>query len=252
MKVIAMLSLFVLLLPSTFVQAQTSAVIGVSTVYTEKTGNVELVVFVESDERIAAGSFEVDYDPALLTVRATTIVEGEALTRQLSSTYGAEAGKIGFSWAQATGVKMTGTLLTFTGNVTRDGVGELIELKLKNVHLYAESGIEISPQLLHGHVKPFTGTTTEATAAVDVDKTWVITLNKSYNPATVNEQTVRVLNRTGKLVEVVIERDGGNTIIVTPKTQYAKGNHTLEISDQIRSASGGKLNEPRRHEFTVK
>lgn len=252
MKVIAMLSLFVFLLPTTFVQAKSSAIVGVSTVYAEKAGNVELVVFIDSDERIAGGSFELDFDPALLTVRENTVIEGAALTDQLFSLHGGEAGKIGLSWAQATSVSMKGTLVTFTGNVPRASVGQEIPLKLKNVHLFTGNGTEVSAQLLHGQVTPFDGITTEEKETVDGNKPWTITLSKGYNPATVNEHTVRVLDRTGKPVDIIVKQGAGNTIVVTPETEYKRGSYTLEISDQIRSMSGSKLNAPRRHEFTVK
>ncbi|MEK5039855.1 cohesin domain-containing protein [Sporosarcina sp. FSL K6-3457] len=244
-----MLSLFILLLPATLAHAISKPVVGVSTVYVEKTGTVNLSVFIDSDERIASGSFEMVYDPTLLTMR--TVKEGTAWSNQLKSLNSAEPGKVAVAWAQTTGVSMKGTVIDFSVSVPSASIGSTINLTLKNVKLFDAQGREIAAQVLDGQVKPFTGEVKEHPGTVDVNKEWTIRLSTPYNPATLNNQTVTVKRGT-VAVEVIITQIDATTFKVSPKNPYTKVKHTLEITDQLRSISGGKLNKPVRHEFTVK
>lgn len=240
-----------LLLPATLAHAVSKPVVGVSTVYTEKAGIVNLSVFIDSDERIAAGSFDVVYDPALLTVRDKAVKEGTVWSDQLKSINSAELGKVSVAWAQTTGVSMKGTVIDFPATVLAAGVNTTINLTLKNVKLFDAQGKEIATQVLNGQVKPFTGEVKVYPGTVGVNKEWTIRLSTPYNPATLNNQTVTVKKGT-VAVEVTIERVDAMTFKVSPKNPYTKVKHTLEITDQLRSTGGGKLNKPVRHEFTVK
>lgn len=251
LKVFALLSLFMLLLPATLAHAVSKPVVGVSTVYAEKTGTVNLSVFIDSDERIASGSFDVLYDPTLLTVRDKAVKEGTVWSNQLKVINSAEPGKVSMAWAQVTSVSMKGTVIEFPATVTRDGAGSTMNLTLKNVKLFDAQGKEIAAQVLNGQVKPFTGKEDTYPDTVGADKEWTIRLSTPYSPATLNNQTVTVKRGT-TAVEVTIERIDAMSFKVTPKNPYARGKHTLEITDQLRSERGGKLNKPVRHIFTVK
>lgn len=249
LKVIVLLSLFMLLLPATLAHAVSKPVLGVSSAYIEKAGTVNLSVFIDSDERIASGSFEMLYDPTLLTVKAAK--EGTAWSKQLKSINSAESGKVSVAWAQAAGVAMKGTVIDFPATVTKDGAGSPINLTLKNVKLFDAQGKEIALQVLNGQVKPFTGDVQDHPVTVGVNKEWIIRLSTPYNPATLNNQTVTVI-RGATAVEVTVTRIDATSFKVTPKNPYVKGKHTLEITDQLRSTNGGKLKKAVRHIFTVK
>lgn len=251
LKVFVLLSLFMLLLPATLAHAVSKPVLGVSSAYIEKAGPVNLSVFIDSDERIASGSFDVVYDPTLLTVRDKTVKEGTAWSKQLKSINSAEPGKVSVAWAQTAGVSMKGTVIEFPTTVLAAGVGSPINLTLKNVKLFDAQGKEIAVQVLNGQVKPFTGEVKVHPGTVAVDKEWTIRLSTPYNPATLNNQTVTVKRGT-VAVEVMITQIDATTFKVSPKNPYTKVKHTLEITDQLRSTGGGKLNKPVRHEFTVK
>lgn len=245
-------SFLLFLVPMNFqATAATKPVIGVSTVYTDKTGTVNLAVFIESDQRIAAGSFDIVYDPLLLTVRDKVVKEGTTLSTQLKSINSAEPGKIGVSWAQLDGVMMKGTVIEFPATVTRDGAGATITLSLTNVHLYDAQGKEIAVQALSGEVKPFNGSVEERKEAVSNDHEFKIRLSTAYNDATLNASTV-VVKRGNVVVDVVLTRVNADTFSVKPVTTFARGKHTIEITDQLYSAQGSKLNQPVRYEFTVK
>ena len=240
-----------LLLPATLAHAISKPVVGVSTVYMDKAGTVNLSVFIDSDERIAGGSFDLVFDPTMLTVKDKVVKEGTALSNQLTAINSAEPGKVSVAWAQTTGVSMKGTVVDFPSTVTKDGANKTINLALKNVKLFDAQGKEIAVQVLNGQVKPFTGEVKEHPGTVDVNKEWTIRLSTPYNAATLNNQTVTVKRGT-TAVEVTVTPIDATSFKVKPKNPYVKGKHTLEITDQLRSARGGKLNKPVRHEFTVK
>ena len=48
-------------------------------------------------------------------------------------------------------------------------------------------------------------------------------LNKAVNTATINKQTVRVKNRSGKKVDVNIKAVNSKTFTVKPKSNYTRG-----------------------------
>jgi len=250
-KVFVLLSLFVLFIPTTIASAVSKPVVGASTVYTEKTGTVNLSVFIDSDERIAGGSFELVYDPTQLTVRDKIVKPGPALTTQLTAINSAEVGKVAVAWAQGTGVSMKGTVIEFPATVTTEGAGTTVNLTLKNVELYDAQGKKIAVQVLNGQVKPFTGIEKIHPGTVDVNKEWIIRLSTPYNPATLNNKTVTVKRGTVS-VDVEVTRIDATTFKVKSKLPFNKAKHTLEITDQLRSAGGGKLRQPVRHVFTVK
>ena len=247
-KVFLLFSIVLLLLPTTFVEAKGKPVLGVSNAYIERAGYIDIGVFIQSDEKIASGSFDLAYDSDLLQVIDRDVVLGDQLGNYLSSASGVNQGKVTLAFAKATGETFDGTLLKIRTRVM--SVNDPIQLAFENAHFYDEKGKKIDVQLLNGQIKPFTGTeqTHEKTEALD--KMWTITLNKSYNPATLNEHTVKVMRGT-TVVDVIIEPKNSLSFTVKPKGKYIRGTYTLEISDQLRSATGGKLNEPIRHVFKV-
>lgn len=241
-------SLVALMLPNTLVQANSKSVIGISTVYEDKRTTVDIAVFIETNEKVASGSFDIVYDGAALT--SPKIVAGDLRNGYLSSENIQRDGLITVAWAAQSGRALKETLLNFTARTAK--AGETVDLKLENVQLYSEDGSPIAVQVLNGQITPFTGETTKHTSTVAGNKEWTITLSEDVNPATVNEQTVSVKNRSGKAIEIVFKKGKGNTIIVAPKNNYAAGTYTLELTEQVRSVNGRKLNPPIRHEFTVK
>lgn len=238
----------------TTIQAISKPIVGVSSVYTEKTGTFTMSVFIESEEPIAAGSFDVQYDPLLMTIQENRVELGPALENlPLSSLNGANPGQLSVSWAQLDGKKMKGTILEFPARVVAAGVGETIDLNLKNVKLFNAKGEEVAVQSFSGEIKPFDGKEEEHKDTVGVDKEWIIRLNAPYNPATLNEHTVIVKRGTRTIPEdITITPLTDRSFSVKAADKFLKGKHTLEITDQLHSAKGGKLNEPVRHIFTVK
>lgn len=247
MKVLILLSLVVLLLPSTFVQAKEKTLLGISTVYEERRTNIEVGVFIHTDEEIAGGSFDIVYDQNKMSVRK---VDMDGQLGSLSSSNYADAGTISVAWAKAEGEALKGTLLKVTAYPGK--ASDTIDFKFKNVHLYAEDGSEIAVQLLDGQIKPFplTGENNTHDSTEKIDKEWTITLSKPFDPATLNEHTVKVKSGSN-LVDVDVKRKNDNSFTVTPKGNYTRGTYILEITEQLHSLNGSKLNKPVRHEFRV-
>lgn len=246
-----MFSLLVLLLPSTLAEAKGNSVLGVSTVYEDRATTVDISVFIQSDEAIAGGSFDVEYDSSIMTVADTDVKQGDLIapTLYLTSTNGAEAGKVSMAFAKFSGgASLDGTILTFRARVTK--AKETVDLQLKNVNFYNAQGGRIAIQALSGQVKPFTGKQEEHKDAVKGDKAWTIRLSNAYNPATLNEHTITV-KRGATPFEIIIEPIDATSFKVKPKSNYARGTYTLEISEQLRSTGGSKLNQPVRHIFKV-
>lgn len=248
-KIVILFAFLLALLPSTLVQAVTTPIVGVSTVYSEKVGTVQVGVFIASDEKVASGSFELSYDPKLLRIRDQDVVVGETITQALTSTNGAEAGKVSVSWAQAKEQSVDGTLLTISTYILK--AGETANISLKNVKLYREDGSEITVELLDGQVKPFNGDKQVHDKKEKPDKEWTVKLNKDFNPSTLNKHTVTVKNSRGVVVEVKLKKNTNDSFTVTPLNKYAAGKYTLEISEQVRSINGSKLNKAIKHEFTI-
>ena len=59
-------------------------------------------------------------------------------------------------------------------------------------------------------------------------------------------------NSSGNAVDVEIAAVNNTQFTVKPKGSYARGTYTLEVTDQLLSASGGKLERSIQHSFTVK
>lgn len=239
--------------PVMSIQAVSKPVVGVSSVYTERTGTFNVSVYIESEEPIAAGSFDIQYDPLLLTVQESRVAFGPALANlPMTSLNGADAGKLSIAWAQLDGKKMQGTILELPARVITAGVGETIELNLRNVQLFNNKGEKIAVQSFSGQIKPFDGEEKEHPNRVGVDKEWKIQLSAPYNPATLNEHTVIVKRGTSTVgEEIIITPLTNRSFSVKAKDQFLRGKHTLEITDQLRSSNGNQLKEPVRHIFTV-
>lgn len=237
----------VLLLPL-IGQAAGNTVIGVSTVYQDKVGTVDLAVFIQGSENVASGSFDVEYDSTQLTIVDRDVKEGDILKDSLFSSNGEEAGKVSLAFANAAAGLQNGTLLTFKARVLN--AGDTVDLKLANVHFYSADGKEIPIQLIDGQIKPFNGDTKEYAGTVTGDKAWTIKLSKSYNPASLNAYAVTVKRGTVNIDVTVVPKDD-RSFTVTPKVNYPRGKYTLEITEQITSANGSKLNKPVRHVFSV-
>lgn len=248
LQVFMLLSLLLLLLPSTLAQAKGQPVIGVSNGYTERADYVDIGVFIQSDEKIASGSFDLVYDSDLLKVTDRDVVLGDQLMNYLTSKSGVEEGKVTLSFAKATGETFDGTLMKIKTRVM--SVNEPIYIKFKNAQFYDEKGTKVNVKLLDGLIKSFTGDTQTHEKTETLDKVWTITLSNAFNPATLNEHTVKVTSGT-RIVDVILTPINSTSFTVTPKGNYTRGTYTLEISDQLRSANGSKLNKPIRHIFKV-
>ena len=250
MKILVVLSLFFLWLPSTHIEAKEKSILSVSTVYEKAVKTVDLAVFLQSNEKIASGSFDVTYDTTLLRVSDSTVAVGEALSGYLlSSKNGATAGKVSMAFANDTGTTINGTVLTFKGVILK--AGSTIDLNFENAQFYGEDGKKIAVTIVNGAIKPFVGNESTHSEKVDSSKPWTVTLNSAFNVASLNDHSVSVKNSAGKLVDIEIVKVSNTKFTVKPKGTYARGTYTLEITEQLLSASGGKLKEPRRHIFTV-
>lgn len=240
------------LLPVGSTKAASKPVIGVSTAYTEKAETMNMAVFIESDEPIAAGSFDIHYDSSFITFQVSRVALGETLLNlPLISLNASDAGKLAVSWAQLKGQKIQGTVLEFPARVVAAGVGEVIDFELRNVQLFNDKGKEISAESIHGQIKPFDGEEKEYGETVSVDKEWTIHLSEPYNSATLNEHAV-TMKRGTIMEEVIVTPLTSRSFSVKAKEQFRKTKYTLEITDQLRSVTGGKLKEPVRHTFTVR
>ena len=246
-KIFILLCLLVLALPNTFVQAKEDSLIGVSTLYEEKRGAiVDLGVFIQSNENIAGGSLKLVYDKTKLDVRKVEL--GDQLTNYLTSYNFSEPGTIALEWAKAAGKNLDGTLLIINARLLN--ASETIDLRLKDVQLYNDDLSEVDVQTLDGQIKPFKGTKKAHDVKVNGNKEWTIELNKDFNPATINRHTIFVKDYRGNLIDVNIQKINQHSFKIKPKANYLRGNYTLDISEQVRSISGSKL-EPCRFEFSV-
>lgn len=248
-RMVMLLSIFTLILPSTFAQAVTKPILGVSTIYTDKAGTVQIGIFINSDDKIASGSFELEYDATLLRIRDQDLTNGESISPAFVSTNASEEGKVTVSWAQADEKKLNGTVLTISAYVLK--AGQTVNMNLENVALYNEDGSEVDVQVLDGQVKPFTGEKKVHATKEQANKVWTVTLSKDFNPATLNKYTVLVKNSRNIAVDVKLEKKNNQSFTVTPLTNYAAGKYTLEITDQLRSTNQSKLNKAIIYEFVI-
>lgn len=249
-KVLVVFSLLLFWLPSTASQAKEKPILGVSTVYEKSIKTVDLAVYVQSDEKIAGGSFDITYDSSLLTVYDSSVAVGDALSGfMMNSKNGATGGKVSVAFANDTGLMVNGTVLAFKGRISK--AGSTINLDFDNVQFYGEDGKKIEVTIVDGAIKPFGGKETIHGEKVNSSKPWTIELSTAYNRASLNEHTVSVKNSSGKLVDIVIMKVSNTKFTVKPKGNYARGTYTLEITEQLLSASGEKLKEPVQYSFTV-
>lgn len=244
-------SAFALMLPNQPAKAaETSekSVISASTVYEERKGRtVTLDIYISGKDKIAGGSLEIDYNESALTV--SKVDAGDQLQGYLSSVNSEEDGTVSLTWAKAEGEVQKGTLLTVTARLTNGN--EAIALDLNNVQLFKEDGSLMETDVFDGAVKPFDGKKQTHDKKVAGDRDWKITLNKDFNPATVNTKTVKILDSRGTEVEIVVNVTGQRVFTVKPKTTLARGTYTLLITEQVHSRDGKPLKEPIQFEYTV-
>lgn len=250
LKILVVLSLLFFMLPTINIEAKEKPILSVSTVYEKAVKTVDLAVFLQSDEKISSGSFDVIYDSTLLRVNDSSVVVGDVLSSYLlSSKNGSTAGKVSLAFANDTGATMNGTVLTFKGTIAK--AGATIDLQFENAHFYGEDGKEIAVTLSNGAIKPFDGEEKTHLEKVDNIRPWTITLSSAYHPASLNAYSVKVLNSVGKEMDVVLTKVSSTQFSVKPKGTYIRGTYTLEINEQLLSAGGSKLKEPVRFMFTV-
>lgn len=250
MKILVVLSLLLVWLPTTTIEAKEKPILGVSTVYVNNKTTADIAIYLQSDEKIAAGSFDVTYDTSLATVNNSSVAVGEALSGySLHSINGATAGKVSVAFVNSTGIAAKGNVVKF--RVSGIKAGSTVDLKFKNVELYAEDGKKIAVTVLDGGVKPFDGKISTHGVQVQNSKPFTVTLSGAFNRASLNEHTVIVKDRYGRSVGIEVEAVNNTQFTVKPKGTYVRGPYTLEVTDQLLSASGEKLKEPVQHSFTV-
>lgn len=236
------------LLPTSMAKAATKSFVGASTIYEAQRGKtVNITLYIHGAEKIAGGSVDLVYDKTELSVSKVEI--GDQLSGYISSVNAEQDGQISLEWARATEKSQKGTLLTITGRLLKENATTALDLQ--GVQLYSDNGKAISVSAYDGEIRPFKGTTKTYKTPVKANKTWTIRLNKAVNSATVTKQTVKVKNRSGKEVDVSIKVVNSKTFTVKPKSNYARGTYTLEVTNQVRSSSGAKL-KPMRYVFSVK
>lgn len=250
-KALLWLGILLLLIPAVPTQAASKkTAVGVSSAFLERTGSVDLAVFISSDEKIAGGSLDILYNTDQLRINANDVKMTDTLAPYLSSGGSDAAGKITLAFAKSTGSTIDGTVMEVKATVLAGGSGQVNELKLANVELYTEQGKKITVQLIDGQVKPFIGKEQTFADPVTPDRSWVITLSKPYNPATLNAQAVS-MKRGSIVVPVEVEVVSATKFRVKPVGTYPRGTYTMDITDQLRSANGAKLSQPVRFTFKV-
>lgn len=251
-KTLLLFSILLLLIPVIPAQAAAkNTALGISSAFLEKTGTVNLKVYISSDEKIAGGSFDIAYNPNNLRINTSDAKVTDTLSDYLSSGGSDGAGNISLSFAKATGSLIDGTVMEIKATVLSSGAGQVNDLKLENVELYNEQGKKIIVQAMNGEIKPFIGEEKTYAESVDNDKPWVITLSKAYNPATLNDSAVSMKRGTTS-VSVEVEVVSDTQFRVKPVGTYPRGTYTMDITDQLRSSNGAKLSQPVRFTFKVK
>lgn len=250
-KFLLVFSILLLLIPVIPTEAAVKkTAVGVSSAFVERTGSTTLTVFISSDEKIAGGSFDIIYNPDNLRINTTDVKMTDTLSDYLSSGGSDGTGKISMSFAKSSGSAIDGTIMEVKATVLTPGSGKINDLKLENVELYNEQGNKINAQLVNGQVKPFDGKDSTYSGTVGVDKSWVITLSKPYNPATLNASAVSV-KRGSTAFPIEVEAINDTQFRVKPIGSYLKTTYTLEVTDQLRSVNGAKLSQPVRLTFKV-
>ena len=245
---LAVIFAFSILLPTSAAQAAGKSFVGASTVYEAQRGKtVNISLYIHGSEKSAGGSLDLLYDKSELTVQKVEL--GDELSGYISSVNTDQDGKVSLEWAKATGQVQEGTLLTITARLMK--ANETTALDLQDVQLFNDNFSTIAVDSYDGEVKPFNGTTKKQKTKVKGNKVWTVRLNKAVNPATVNKQTVRVKDSRGNEMNVNIKVLNTKTFTVTPKSNYARGTYTLEITNQVRASNGAKLNKPMKYEFSV-
>lgn len=237
-----------MILPPKPTNAESKTLVGISTVYEKNTTSVDLTVFISSNESIASGSIDIEFNPDLLKVTDTNVKKGAILSEHLTSTNGTTPGRVSLAFANSKGGQLSGSLLTMTARVSKANTP--IDLKLMNVKLFKDDGTEVKAQLVDGEIKEFKGIVEAHKEKVKRDKQWTITLSEEYDPATLNEHAVNVKRGSVK-VDVIIKPLNAKSFIVTPKSGFSSGAHTIEITELLHSANGTKLNKPIRKTFSV-
>ncbi|ARF18106.1 hypothetical protein SporoP17a_12965 [Sporosarcina ureae] len=250
-KILLMFSILLLLIPTISAKATVKkTVVGVSSAFIERSGSTTLSVFISSDEKIAGGSFDILYNPEQLRINASDVKMTDTLSEYLSVGGSDASGKISISFAKASGSVIDGTVMEVKATVLSAGYGNINNLILENTELYDEQGKRITTQLINGQIKPFVGKESTHPNAVTVDKPWLITVSKPYNPATLNTSAV-TLKRGSTDFPIELEVVNDRQFRVKPIGSYIRSTYTLEITDQLRSINGAKLNEPVRLKFKV-
>lgn len=251
-KVFIWFSLFILLIPTLPARAAVNeTVVGVSSAFIEKTGAVEIAVFISGKEKIAGGSLDIVYNSEYVRVNATDIKITDTLSPYLSSASSDPAGKVSMAFAKVEGSLLNGTIMHMKTAVVGTGSGKVHDLTLENVELYDEQGKKIQVQLINGQMKPFVGNEITYEDFVTNDKSWIITVSKPYNPATLNERVASMKMGT-KEIEIEIEVISDKKFKIKPVGTYARGTYTMDITEQLRSVNGARLSQPVRFTFKVK
>lgn len=250
-KILLLFSILLLFIPTIWAKATVKkTVVGVSTAFIERSGSTTLSVFISSDEKIAGGSFDILYNPDQLKINASDVNMTDTLSEYLVAGGSDAAGKISMSFAKSSGSLIDDTVMEVKATILSAGYGNIHNLTLQNVELYNEQGKRIPTQLINGQIKPFVGKESTHPNSVKVDKPWLITLNKPYNPATLNTSAVS-LKRGSIDFPIALEVVNDTQFLVKPIGSYIRSTYTLEVTDQLRSIDGAKLTQPVRLKFKV-
>lgn len=245
---ILLLTLLASVLPSV-ASAESKTTIGISTVYADRATTIEIAVFIDSSEKIAGGSFDLEYDNELLSIADANLTTGEVLEGYLKSSFSDNDGTISTSFAAAQEEVIKGDVLIIKARVIQAKANT--KINIKNAYLFTEDGVEIPLQIVNGAVKPFDGSIKDHPDTVLPNKVWIVTLSEPYDSRTLNEHAVNVYRGTVK-VPVRVKSITPHTFEISAETNYSLGKHTMEITSQLLSAKGSNLVEPVRKTFTVK
>jgi hypothetical protein len=245
---VTLLSIMPFIGNSSMVQAQTKGAVIVETKYEDRRGSImNIAVYVDNVANLAGGSFDLQFDSAVLTARSVT--PGDLL-KDAQVVDNIQNGSVKVAWAASSGRNDNGTLVEIEFRLnTRDGNSKL---SLHDVELFNADVQKIAIETLNGQIKPFDGSEQKASSIVPSNKQWNISFNNAVHPSSVSHNSVYVVDKDGKRVttKTTLSTDH-RQLTVQPVGSYSPGTYSMFITEQVHTPNGQALNKPTKMEFTV-
>lgn len=236
-------------------EAIEKATVNVSSIYQDRRGLVvKAVVSVQHAENLAGGVIELSYDSDVAL--ATSLTKGDVIGDSLyvENMENANAGKVRVAFASSSILESNGELLVIDLRLLHRNQKNSTNLTLSDVQLYDVNGNPLVFNTYDGFIKPFDGVNKGKKDNVQNNKNWTVEFNSAMDPSTLNKHNIYVVNTsTGEQINIRIKPSSDKkSIDVKPVGNYTRGNYTLTVTEQVRSAAGTPLKEPVQLEFTVR